>query len=75
VKNSTKKLHEVSRDARYVPINSFGKSEHGSTLVLPRISCIASSLASLEDEQKFKLGDVLALKKHRFHVPTCRVIV
>jgi hypothetical protein len=43
--------------------------------VLSQISCIASGLALLEDEQKFKLGDVLALIKHRFHVPTCRVNV
>jgi predicted nucleic acid-binding Zn ribbon protein len=27
-----------------------------STLVLPHISCIASGLALLEDEQNFKLG-------------------
>jgi hypothetical protein len=30
--------------------------EHGSTLVLSRISCIALGLALLEDEQKFRLG-------------------
>jgi hypothetical protein len=41
---------------RYGHINSFGKSVHGSTLVLSRISCIASALALLEDEQKIKLG-------------------
>jgi hypothetical protein len=29
--------------------------------VLSQISCIASYLALLKDEQKFKLGDVLAL--------------
>jgi hypothetical protein len=40
------------------------KSSMWSTLVLYRISCIASGLALLEDEQKFKLGDVLALIKH-----------
>jgi hypothetical protein len=40
----------------YDRINSSGKSEHGSTLMLSRISCIASGLALLEDEQKFKLG-------------------
>jgi hypothetical protein len=34
----------------------FGKFKHGSTLVLSQISCIASGLALLEDEQKFKLG-------------------
>jgi hypothetical protein len=30
-------------------------------------------LTLLEDEQKFKLEDVLALIKHRFYAPTCRV--
>jgi hypothetical protein len=39
----------------YDHINSFGKSEHGSTLVLSRIYCITSGLALLENEQKFKL--------------------
>jgi hypothetical protein len=34
----------------------FGKFKHVSTLVLPHISCMASGLALLEDEQKFKLG-------------------
>jgi hypothetical protein len=42
--------------ARYGHIDSFGKFEHGSILVLSQISCIASGLALLEDEQKFKLG-------------------
>jgi hypothetical protein len=41
---------------RYDHINLFGKSKYVSTLVLPRISCIASGLALLEHEQKFKLG-------------------
>jgi hypothetical protein len=41
---------------KYDHINLFGKSKHVSTLVLPRISCNASGLALLEDEQKFKLG-------------------
>jgi hypothetical protein len=53
----------------------FGKFDHGSTLVLSRISCIASGSALLEDEQKFKLGDVLVLIKRRFGAPTCRVNV
>jgi hypothetical protein len=57
--------------ARYNHISLFGKSKHGSTLVLSGISCIASGLALLEDEQKFKLGDVLALIKYQFHVSTC----
>jgi hypothetical protein len=47
----------------YDHINLFGKFKYVSILVLPRISCIASGLALLEDEQKIKLGDVLALKK------------
>jgi hypothetical protein len=33
--------------ARYGPINPFGKSEHGSALVLSPISCLASGLALL----------------------------
>jgi hypothetical protein len=49
--------------ARYDHINLFGKSEHVSTLVLPRISCIASSLALLEDEQKFKLRGCVGAHK------------
>jgi hypothetical protein len=40
----------------YGHINLFGKFEHGSTIVLSQISCIASGLALLEDEQKFNLG-------------------
>jgi hypothetical protein len=47
----------------YVHINLSGKSEHGSTLVLSQISCIASSLALLEDEQKFKLGGCVGTHK------------
>jgi hypothetical protein len=39
--------------AMYDHINLFGKSKHVSTLMLPRISCIASGLALLKDEQKF----------------------
>jgi hypothetical protein len=54
----------------YDHINLFGKSKHVCTLVLPRISCIASGLALLEDEQQFKFGDVLVLIKRRFHAPT-----
>jgi hypothetical protein len=42
--------------ARYGLISLFGKSKHRSTRVLSRISCVASRLASLKDEQKFKLG-------------------
>jgi hypothetical protein len=57
----------------YGRTNSFGKFEHVSTHVLSRISCIASGLTLLKDEQKFKIRDVLVLIKHRFHVPTCQV--
>jgi hypothetical protein len=49
--------------ARYSHINLFGKSEHASTLVLSRISCIASGLALLEDEQNFKLGGCVGAHK------------
>jgi hypothetical protein len=34
-----------------------------STLVLPRISCFASGLALLDDEQKFKLGECVGAHK------------
>jgi hypothetical protein len=50
--------------ARYDHINLFGKSKYVSTLMSPRISCIVSGLALLKDEQKFELGDVLALIKN-----------
>jgi hypothetical protein len=59
--------------AKYGRINSSAKSEYGSTLVLSQISCIASNLGLLEDEQKFKLGGCVALIKHQFHAPTYRV--
>jgi hypothetical protein len=48
---------------RYGIINPFGNSKHGSTVVLSRISCIASGLALLEDEQKFKLGECVGAHK------------
>jgi hypothetical protein len=44
-------------------INPFGKSKHWSTLVMSRISCIASGLALLEDEKKFKLGGCVSAHK------------
>jgi hypothetical protein len=47
----------------YGYIDSFGKFEHGSTLVLSPISCIASGLALLKDEQKFKLGGCVSAQK------------
>jgi hypothetical protein len=47
----------------YGHIDSFGKFEQGSTLVLSQISCIASDLALLEDEQKFKLGGCVGAHK------------
>jgi hypothetical protein len=49
--------------ARYGHIDSFGKFEQGFTLVLSRISCIASGLALLEDEQKFKHGGCVGSHK------------
>jgi hypothetical protein len=49
--------------ARYDHNNLFGKSKHVSTLMLPHISCIASGLALLEDEQKFKLGGCIGAHK------------
>jgi hypothetical protein len=49
--------------ARYDHNNLFGKSKQMPTLVLPRISCIASGLALLEDEQKFKLGGCVGAHK------------
>jgi hypothetical protein len=49
--------------ARYDHINLFGKSKHVSTLVLPHISYIASALALLKDEQKFKLGGCVGAHK------------
>jgi hypothetical protein len=53
----------VSQTARYGHIDSFGKSEHRSTLMLSRISCITSGLALLEDDQKFKLGGCVGAHK------------
>jgi hypothetical protein len=47
----------------YDHINSSGKAKHGSTLVLSQISCIASGLALIEDEQKFKLGGCVSTHK------------
>jgi hypothetical protein len=75
VKNSTNSSMRWVGTTRYDYTDSFGKLQHGSTLVLSRISCITSSLALPEDEHKFKLGDVLALIKHQFHAPTCQVNV
>jgi hypothetical protein len=45
----------------YGHIDSFGMFEQGSTLVLSRISCIASAL--LKDEQKFKLVGCVGARK------------
>jgi hypothetical protein len=53
----------VSRDTSYDHINLFGKYKHVPTLVLPRFSRIASGLALLEDEQKFKLGGCVGSHK------------
>jgi hypothetical protein len=48
---------------RYDHINLLGKSNYVTTLVLPGISCTASGLALLEDEQKFKLGGCVGAHK------------
>jgi hypothetical protein len=39
----------------YSHIDSFSKVEQGSTVALSQILCVASGLALLEDEQKFRL--------------------
>jgi hypothetical protein len=49
--------------ARYDHINLFNTSKHVSTLVLPHIPCIASGLALLEHEQKFKYGGCVGAHK------------
>jgi hypothetical protein len=49
--------------ARYGRTNLSGKSEHGSTLVLSQISCIASGLALLEDEKKSRLRGCVGAHK------------
>jgi hypothetical protein len=49
--------------ARYGHIDSFGKLEQGSTLMLSRISCIALGLAFVEDEERFKLGGCVGVHK------------
>jgi hypothetical protein len=54
---------EVKNSLWYGLINPFGKSKHGSTLVLSQISCIALGLALLEDEQKFKLHGCVGAHK------------
>jgi hypothetical protein len=63
VKNSTKSSRSYVGTARYGYIDSFGKFKHGSTLVLSQISCNASGLALLENEQKFKLGGCVGAHK------------
>jgi hypothetical protein len=47
----------------YGHIDSFAKCEHGSTLVLSQISCIALGFPLLDDEQKFKLGGCVGTHK------------
>jgi hypothetical protein len=47
----------------YGLLNLFGKSKCGSTLVLSQISCIASGLGLLKDEQKFKPGGCVGAPK------------
>jgi hypothetical protein len=63
VKISTKSSMRYVGTTRYGYIDSFGKFEYGSTLVLSRISYIALGLALLEDEQKFKLGGCVGAHK------------
>jgi hypothetical protein len=63
VKNSTKSSMRSVGTAGYDHIDSFGNFEHRSTLVLSQISCIASGLALLEDEQKFKLEGCVGAHK------------
>jgi hypothetical protein len=63
VKILTKSSVRYVGTARYGHINSFGKFEHGSTLVLSQISFIPSGLALLEDEQKYKLGGCVGTQK------------
>jgi hypothetical protein len=63
LKNSTKNSMRYVGTARYGYIDSFGMFEHGSTIVSSRIFCIASGLALLEDEQKFKLGGCVGTHK------------
>jgi hypothetical protein len=48
---------------RYDHINLFGMSKRVSTLVLFCISCIASGLALLKDEQKLELGGCVGAHK------------
>jgi hypothetical protein len=60
---------------RYDLISLFGKSKHGSTLVLSRISCIVSDLTLLKDEQKFKLGRCVGAHKTPISCTKCRVNV
>jgi hypothetical protein len=48
---------------RYGHIDSFGKFEQGSTLLLSQISCIALGLALLKDELNFKVGGCVGAHK------------
>jgi hypothetical protein len=63
VKKSTKSSMRLVGTARYGHIDLFGRFEHGSTLLLSQISCIASGLALLEDDQKFKPGGCVGTHK------------
>jgi hypothetical protein len=47
----------------YSHIDLFGKFEHGSTLVLSRISGIALGLTLLKDEQTINLGGCVGTHK------------
>jgi hypothetical protein len=61
-KNHKSSMRKVGT-ARYGYIDSFGKFEHESTLVLSQISCTASGLALLEGKQKFKLEGCVGAHK------------
>jgi hypothetical protein len=65
--DDAKNIHKSSiryvGTVRYGYIDSFGMFEHGSTLVLSRISCTALGLALLEDKQQFKLGGCVGAHK------------
>jgi hypothetical protein len=63
MKNSTKSCMGYVGTARHGLISPFGKSKHGSILVLSQICCIASGLTLLKDEQKFKLGGCVGAHK------------
>jgi hypothetical protein len=46
---------------------------NGIHLCLHQVSCITSGLSLSRMSKILSLGDVLAVKKRRFHTPTCQV--